>query len=92
MREVMIEIAATRSGDRENVPSLLQDIRKGRRTEVDYLNGWVAATGATVGVATPTHTAIVPEVRSVELGHRPPAPENVATLAASVAGWYAPTL
>jgi len=50
-----------RSGARQvgvGRPSLAQDLMKGRRIEVDYLNGYVAAKGAEVGIATPVNDAI----------------------------------
>lgn len=38
---------------RSNVSSMLQDIRAGRRTEIDSINGAVARLGKELGVATP---------------------------------------
>jgi 2-dehydropantoate 2-reductase len=38
---------------------MLQDVMKGRRTEIDYLNGFVAAEGRGVGVPTPFNDAVV---------------------------------
>ena len=37
----------------EGIPSLLQDVRKGRKTEVDYLNGLIVRRGLETGVPTP---------------------------------------
>ena len=39
-------------------PSMAQDIHKGRRTEIDFMNGYIADKGASVGVAAPTHAAL----------------------------------
>ena len=39
-------------------PSTGQDILKGRRTEIDFINGLVAAKGNEVGVPAPSHAAI----------------------------------
>ena len=36
-------------------PSMLQDVLARRRTEIDVLNGGIAAQGRSVGVATPGH-------------------------------------
>lgn len=40
-------------------PSLLQDVLKGRRTEVQQLNGHVVAEGQHIGVPTPINAAVV---------------------------------
>ncbi|MCC7368573.1 MAG: 2-dehydropantoate 2-reductase [Chloroflexi bacterium] len=47
-------------------PSTGQDIQKGRRTEIDFLNGLVAEKGDEAGVPTPTHKALVQVVKEVE--------------------------
>ena len=44
-----------------------QDIQKGRRTEVDFINGLVAARGDELGIATPVNRAMVDAVKRVEL-------------------------
>ncbi len=62
----------------EQRPSMGQDIMKGRRTEIDYINGLVAAKGAELGIATPANSGIVDAVRRVERGEVAPSPELVA--------------
>jgi 2-dehydropantoate 2-reductase len=49
-------------------PSMGQDIQKGRRTEIDYLNGLVARRGQELGIATPANQGLVDAVRQVERG------------------------
>ena len=46
-----------------------QDRKAGRRGEIDAINGGIAAAGREVGVATPTHDALVALVRAAEAGH-----------------------
>ena len=41
------------------VPSFGQDVRKGRRNEIDYLNGYVSDMGRKLGVPTPFNDKIV---------------------------------
>lgn len=48
-------IARTMSGQRS---STAQDLRAGRRTEIDHLNGYVVRRGQTLGVATPVNRAL----------------------------------
>lgn len=50
----------------DHLPSMLQDVRAGRRTEIDVLNGGVAAEGRRAGVATPAHDAMVALVHGLE--------------------------
>jgi 2-dehydropantoate 2-reductase len=88
IRELLISVAATRTGKRENTPSLLQDVKKSRRTEIEYINGWVAEQAELVGVDAVVNRAIVQEVRSVETGKRPPLPANAAPLSALVDEYY----
>jgi 2-dehydropantoate 2-reductase len=57
-----------------------QDIMKGRRTEIDFINGLVAAKGAELKIATPANSSIVHVVRRVERGEIPPSPEAVAAI------------
>jgi 2-dehydropantoate 2-reductase len=52
----------------EQRPSTGQDILKGRRTEIDYINGLIAARGDDVGIPAPTHAALTRLVRCVERG------------------------
>lgn len=47
-------------------PSMLQDVLARRRTEIDVLNGGIAAQGRRVGVATPGHDAMVALVHGLE--------------------------
>ena len=70
-------------GDRSNKqrPSMAQDIAKGRRTEIDALNGFIADKGDDIGVAAPTHRALVSIMRDVEAGRLTPRPENLFHLA-----------
>lgn len=58
-------------------PSTAQDVQKGRRTEIQFINGYVAEKGEAAGIATPAQTAIATLVREVELGKLAPAERNV---------------
>ena len=71
------EIARKRGGGQ---PSLLQDVLKGRRTEIDYLNGFVCEQGQKVGVATPFNDAVVEAVKRFGVGELRPDPANLEPL------------
>ena len=62
---------------REGRPSLAQDVMKGRKTEVDQLNGYVAQKGKEVGVPTPVNEAIIKLTKSVESGDLEPSLANL---------------
>ena len=63
-------------------PSMAQDIAKGRRTEIEYLNGFVCRKGAELGIATPANAAMVELVKQVERGTLTPDLANVEAIAA----------
>ena len=64
-------------------PSMLQDVMKGRRTEVDYLNGHVVAEGRRLGVPTPLNEAVVDTFAALGTAFSPN-PERLAGLLAMV--------
>ena len=66
-------------------PSMLQDLEQGRATEVDVVNGGVAARGRAHGIATPFNDRVVELVHAMERGERSPAPGELTELVA-VAG------
>ena len=45
-----------------------QDMYKGRRTEIDFINGVIAEKGREVGVPTPSHVKLIDAVKRVEHG------------------------
>lgn len=59
-------------------PSMLQDFERGRPTEVDFINGFIAAEGARLGVPTPANAAITRIAHAIERGELAPSPELVA--------------
>ncbi len=61
-------------------PSLLQDLMKGRRTEVEYLNGYVVRKGRAVGIPVPVNEAIVEITKRMEAGELKQGPANLRLL------------
>lgn len=64
--EELARMLARGMGDVPNPASMLQSIRRGRVTEVDQINGAVAAAGRATGVATPVSDALIALVHEVE--------------------------
>ncbi|MEJ1230185.1 MAG: 2-dehydropantoate 2-reductase [Galbitalea sp.] len=69
LAEALPRLMARRMGATPNPGSTLQSIRRGQRTEIDYLNGAVVAAAATAGIAAPVNAAIVGLVHEVEATH-----------------------
>lgn len=75
-------LAGSNSADRNALqrPSMAQDIAKGRRTEIEFMNGFIVEQGRRVGRAAPANAALVDVVRRVERGDALPSPELLAGL------------
>jgi 2-dehydropantoate 2-reductase len=63
-------------------PSFLQDVMRGRRTEIEELNGFVVAEGQRLGVPTPFNQAVVDAVKAHAVGTLQPDPKNLDSIAA----------
>lgn len=59
---MVTRVAAATAANRS---SMLQDVERGRRTEVDAINGAVAERGAALGVATPVNATLADLVRAL---------------------------
>ena len=73
----MAEVA---KGGGEHRPSMGQDMVKGRRTEIEYLNGFVAQKGEAIGIPTPANVALTDVVKRVERGELQPDPRHIVDL------------
>ncbi len=61
--------------------SMLQDIEKGKPTEVDAINGAVSAFGRKVGCPTPMNDKVVEIIHRIEKGELQPSVENLRLFA-----------
>lgn len=68
------------AGGGEHRPSMGQDMVKGRRTEIEFLNGFVVAKGREIGVATPANAALTDIVKRVEKGVLKPDKQHILDL------------
>ena len=57
--------------------SSLQSLERGRRTEIDYLNGYICDRGREHSVPTPINDAVVSMIRQIEAGTRKLSLENL---------------
>lgn len=58
-------------------PSMSQDITKGRKTEIDQLNGFVVERAKQHGIATPVNEAIISVIKRIENGEISASPDNL---------------
>ena len=72
-------LAGTSTAARSDLqrPSMAQDMAKGRRTEIEFMNGFIAEKGAEAGVLAPTHAMLTEVVKRVERGEIAADPANV---------------
>jgi 2-dehydropantoate 2-reductase len=64
----------------EQRPSMGQDMLKGRRTEIEFLNGFVVREGAKVGIDCRANAVLTDIVRQVEKGDLAPDPAHITGL------------
>jgi 2-dehydropantoate 2-reductase len=64
----------------EQRPSMGQDMLKGRRTEIDYLNGFVVRQGEGVGIPCRANALLTDLVKRVEKGELKPDPRHITEL------------
>jgi 2-dehydropantoate 2-reductase len=79
---VLDELEAKMLAGAENMsdtarPSMGQDMIKGRRTEIEFLNGLVVERAAELGMEAPANAGLIAAVQSVERGQQPAGLESV---------------
>ena len=78
--EVLEELDAyleARGGRVNWLASMAQDVHKGRRSEIDFMNGLIAAKGREIGLPTPYNDAVIAAMQAVDNGAQPPGPEHI---------------
>ncbi|MFC7734243.1 ketopantoate reductase family protein [Roseomonas sp. GCM10028921] len=73
-------LAEAAKGGGAHRPSMGQDMVKGRRTEIEFLNGFIVDRGQEVGIAAPANAALTDIVKRVEKGELLPDPRHVLEL------------
>jgi len=62
------------SGDWKS--SMAQDVHKKRKTEINFMNAYIAEQGVKAGIATPINSAVTSIIREIDLGERIPSDAN----------------
>jgi 2-dehydropantoate 2-reductase len=57
-----------------------QDMQKGRRSEIEFINGFVVREGEKVGLSCPANAALTDLVKRVERSELKPDPRNITEL------------
>jgi 2-dehydropantoate 2-reductase len=63
------EAVAQATGD--NFPSMLQDVRYRRSTEIERITGYLCARASHYGIATPVNTTLLQRIRAVTTAREP---------------------
>jgi 2-dehydropantoate 2-reductase len=71
---------ANKPGGGAHRPSMGQDMVKGRRTEIEFLNGFIVDKAKEVGVPTPANAALTDIVKRVERGELRPDKRHILEL------------
>jgi 2-dehydropantoate 2-reductase len=71
---------ASKPGGGAHRPSMGQDMVKGRRTEIEFLNGFIVDKAQAIGIPTPANAALTDIVKRVEKGEMAPGPEHILDL------------
>jgi 2-dehydropantoate 2-reductase len=70
----------SKAGGGEHRPSMGQDMVKGRRTEIEFLNGFIVRKAEEIGMPTPANAALTDIVKRVERGELQPDPKHLIDL------------
>jgi 2-dehydropantoate 2-reductase len=73
-------LATQRRGSAEQRPSMGQDMAKGRRTEIEFLNGFVVREGEKIGLPARANERLVEIVKKVERGELQQDPRHITDL------------
>ena len=77
----LLESAGSGARGDQQRPSMGQDMIKGRRTEIEFINGFIALKGNEVGIAAPANARLIDLVKAVERGEVAPGLEAIAQIA-----------
>lgn len=64
--EPLVKVEAVCEATSSNISSMLQDVIKKRRTEIDFINGVIVRHGQELGIPTPVNSALTELVKTIE--------------------------
>ncbi len=75
--EELDDFLSSRGGNVNWLASMAQDVKKGRHSEIDFMNGLVCEKGREVSIATPFNDAVVDAMHGIDDGSIKQSPDNV---------------
>jgi len=66
----LAKVEAVCEATSSNVCSMLQDVLRKKRTEIDFINGVVVRLGKELGIPVPVNTLLVDLIKTIELSHK----------------------
>jgi len=63
--ELQAQIEAVARRTAANTSSMLADVRQGRKTEIDYINGYLVRLGSELGIPTPVNRMLTERIRQL---------------------------
>jgi 2-dehydropantoate 2-reductase len=81
-KDLIVQIVGRRYGAVK--VSTLQSLERGRRTEIDYLNGYLVAQAEAAGINVPANRALLRMIHQIEAQARASTPANIAAVAADL--------
>ncbi|MDD5561230.1 MAG: 2-dehydropantoate 2-reductase [Candidatus Omnitrophica bacterium] len=66
----LAKVEAVCEGTSANISSMLQDVLKRKRTEIDFINGVIVRLGQELGIAVPTNKLLVDLVKTIESSYK----------------------
>ncbi|MBW2263922.1 MAG: 2-dehydropantoate 2-reductase, partial [Deltaproteobacteria bacterium] len=82
LKDLLARIVARKYGRLRS--SMLQSLERGRKSEIDFLNGYVVRKAREVDVAVPVNEALVRMIKQIEAGDREIRMQNMDELAAVI--------
>ncbi|RKY29527.1 MAG: 2-dehydropantoate 2-reductase [Candidatus Omnitrophota bacterium] len=65
----LVKVGAVCEATATNVSSMLQDVLKNKKTEIDFINGVIVRQGQELGIAVPVNSALTDLVKTIEASY-----------------------
>jgi len=65
----LAKVEAVCEATASNVSSMLQDVLAKRRTEIEYINGFIVRQGQELGIPVPVNTVLLDLVKTIEASY-----------------------